>query len=261
MTELVAFTKKLLFLPVLASEHGKDVDHFIIYVHILMGVLFAGWFAYFIYSLFRFSAKRSPKADHHGVKSHASSYLEVVVALVEVALLVGFAIPLWAKVVDEFPKESEATVIRVTAQQFAWNSRYPGKDGVFGKQDIKLVGGSNPFGYDPADPAAKDDVVPPLNDINVPVNKQVIIQLTSMDVIHSLSIHPFRICQDAMPGQSIPLHFLPNKEGRYMITCAQLCGNSHYFMRGYFTVLSQEKYDAWMAEKAAAASAASGGFE
>ncbi|HEY1171166.1 MAG TPA: hypothetical protein VGH19_07365 [Verrucomicrobiae bacterium] len=262
MTELVASIKKLLFMPVLASEHGKDVDSFIIYVHLLMGVLFIGWFSYFLYTLFRFSAKRNPKADHHGVKSHISSYLEVVVALVEVALLVGFAIPLWAKVVDEFPKESESTVIRITAQQFAWNSRYPGKDGVFGKQDIKLVSGSNVMGYDPNDAAGKDDVVPPLNDINVPVNKPVIIQLTSLDVIHSLSIHPFRICQDAIPGQSIPIHFFPNKEGRFMITCAQLCGNSHYFMRGYFTVLSQANYDKWMAEKSASGGgAAAGGFE
>lgn len=261
MTDLVESIKKVLFLPVLASEHGKDVDHFIIYVHLLMVVLFAGWFSYFLYTLFRFSAGRNPKADHHGVKSHVSSYLEVVVALVEVALLVGFAIPLWAKVVDDFPKESESTVIRVTAQQFAWNSRYPGKDGVFGKQDMKLLSGSNMMGYDPNDPAGKDDVVPPLNDMNVPVNKPVIIQLTSMDVIHSLSIHPFRVCQDAIPGQSVPIHFVPNKEGRYMITCAQLCGNSHYFMRGYFSVLSQEKFDAWMAEKAATAGAAAGGFE
>jgi len=261
MTELVAKFKEILFLPVLASEHGGDVDHFIIYVHLLMGVLFAGWFGYFLYTIVRFSAKRNPKADHLGVKSHASSYLEVVVALVEIALLVGFAIPLWAKVVDDFPKESESTVIRITAQQFAWNSRFPGKDGVFGKRDIKLVDGSNPMGYDPADPAGKDDIVPPLNDINVPVNKPVIVQLTSMDVIHSFSVHPFRICQDAIPGQSVPLHFLPNKEGRYMITCAQLCGNSHYFMRGYFTVLSQEAYDKWMTEKSATAGAGAGGFE
>jgi cytochrome c oxidase subunit II len=261
MTELVAKFKEILFMPVLASEHGGDVDHFIIYVHLLMGVLFVGWFSYFLYTLFRFSAKKNPKADHLGVKSHASSYLEVVVAMVEIALLVGFAIPLWAKVVDEFPKESESTVIRITAQQFAWNSRYPGKDGVFGKQSITLVDGNNPMGYDPADPAGKDDIVPPLNDINVPVNKPVIVQLTSMDVIHSFSVHPFRICQDAIPGQKVPLHFFPNKEGRYMITCAQLCGNSHYFMRGYFTVLSQEAYDKWIAEKSATAGAGAGGFE
>lgn len=254
MTDLILQFKKWLHLPVLASEHGKDVDHFIIYVHLLMIALFAGWFAYFVYALFRFSAKRNPKADHHGVKSHISSWLEVVVAFVEVVLLVGFAIPLWAKVVDDFPKESESTVIRVTAQQFAWNSRYPGKDGVFGKQDRKLISNSNQLGYVPDDPAGKDDINPPTNDINVPVNKPVIVYLTSMDVIHSMSIHPLRVCQDAIPGHRIPVHFKPTLEGKYMITCAQLCGNSHAVMKGFFNVLSQEAYDKWFAEKSASGS-------
>ena len=107
---------KLLDLPVLASEHGKDVDNFIIYVHWLMLVLFIGWVSYFAYTLIRFRAKRNPKADYVGVKSHASSYLEVTVALVEAVLLIGFAIPLWAKVVDEYPDPSEATQIRVVAE-------------------------------------------------------------------------------------------------------------------------------------------------
>jgi len=257
MTDLIAFAKKVLFMPVLASEHGKDVDNFIIYVHLLMGVLFVGWFGYFLFTIFKFSAKRNPKADHHGVRSHISSWLEVVVAFCEIALLVGFAIPLWAKVVEDYPKESESTVIRVTAQQFAWNSRYPGKDGVFGKQDIKLVGGDNVMGYDPNDKAGKDDIVQPLNDIIVPVNKPVIVYLTSMDVIHSMSIHAMRICQDAVPGQLVPVHFKPTEEGKFLITCAQLCGNSHYFMRGYFTVLSQAEYDKVMAAKAALAGGSS----
>lgn len=253
MTDIIDAIKKFLAMPILASEHGKDVDHFIVYVHLLMAVLFVGWFSYFLFTLFKFSAKRSPKADHLGVRSHISSYLEVVVAFVEITLLVGFAIPLWAKVVDDFPKESESTVIRVTAQQFAWNSRYPGKDGVFGKQDIKLVSSDNTMGYDPKDAAAKDDIVQPLNDIVVPVNKPVLIYLTSMDVIHSMSIHPMRICQDAIPGQLVPVHFKPTEEGKFLITCAQLCGNSHYFMRGYFTVLSQAEYDKLMTAKAATA--------
>jgi len=75
--------KDLIGLPPLASEHGVDVGNLIIYVHWLMIALFIGWFAYFVYVLFRFNQKRSPKADYVGVKSHASSYVEVSVALVE----------------------------------------------------------------------------------------------------------------------------------------------------------------------------------
>src|SRR5437879_5113449 len=159
--------EKLLGLPVLASEHGKDVDNLIIYVHWLMIVLFVGWLAYFAYALFRFRRSRNPKADYIGVKSHASSYIEVAVALVEAILLIGLAVPLWAKAMDKFPKDSESTVIQVVAQQFNWNFRYPGKDGLFGKQSMQFVTTTNVFGIDPTDPNGKDDVQT-LNDVHVP---------------------------------------------------------------------------------------------
>src|ERR1041385_5504884 len=98
----------LLGLPVLASEHGKDVDNLIIYVHWLMIVLFVGWLAYFAYALFRFHRSRNPKADYVGVKNHASNWIEGAVALIEGVLPIGVAVPLWAKAVDKFPdKRSE----------------------------------------------------------------------------------------------------------------------------------------------------------
>src|SRR5207249_4541988 len=91
--------KNLLGLPELASVHGQEVDHLIILVHYLMALLFVGWTAFFLYCLVRFRKGRNPKADHHGVTGHASNYLEVAIAIVEVILLVGFAVPLWARVV------------------------------------------------------------------------------------------------------------------------------------------------------------------
>src|SRR5436309_6210429 len=130
--------EKLLGLPVLASEHGKDVDNLIIYVHWLMIVLFVGWLAYFAYALFRFHRSRNPKADYVGVKGHASNYIEGAVAIVEGVLLIGIAVPLWAKAVDKIPKESDSTVLQIVGQQFNWNARYAGKDGVFGKQDMRF---------------------------------------------------------------------------------------------------------------------------
>src|SRR5712691_2350010 len=102
---------KILGLPVLASEHGQNVDNLIIYVHWLMIVLFVGWLAYFAYALFRFHRSRNPRADYVGVKNHASNYIEAAVAIVEGVLLLGLAVPLWARQVDKVPKESEATVM------------------------------------------------------------------------------------------------------------------------------------------------------
>src|SRR5437016_14385614 len=95
--------QKLLGLPVLASEHGRDVDNLIIYVHWLMIVLFVGWLAYFAYALFRFHCSRNPKADYVGVKNHASNYIEGAVAIVEGVQLIGVAGDIWAKAVENIP--------------------------------------------------------------------------------------------------------------------------------------------------------------
>ena len=84
------------FMPVDASEHGPALDRLSANVHWLMLVLFVGWGLYFIFVLWRFNAKRNPKANYHGVQSHFNSYAEAGVAVVEVILLVGFSIPMWS---------------------------------------------------------------------------------------------------------------------------------------------------------------------
>jgi cytochrome c oxidase subunit 2 len=241
--------EKLLGLPVLASQHGKDVDNLIIYVHWLMIVLFVGWLAYFAYALFRFHRSRNPKADYIGVKSHASSYIEGAVAIVEGVLLVLVAVPLWAKAVGSLPSENQSTVIQVVAQQFNWNVRYPGKDAKFGRQDMRLVNSTNIFGVDYTDPNAKDDIQLN-NEIHVVVNKPVIAYISSKDVIHSFKIIAMRVTQDAIPGMRVPIWFTPTETGTFQINCAQLCGNSHSAMTGgSLVVQTQEDFDKWLATK------------
>lgn len=240
---------RLLQLPVLASEHGQKVDSLIIYVHWLMIALFIGWIAYFLYAIYRFRKSKNPKADYVGAKTHASTYIEVAVAAVEGVLLLGMAVPLWARSVDKFPSAKDSTVLRVTAEQFQWNSRYPGADGIFGKQDYRSISPTNLLGYVDDDPNGKDDITPPQKEIHVPVNKPVIIYLTSKDVIHSFQLDPMRVTQDAIPGMKIPLQFTPIKVGHYQIQCAQLCGSGHSGMSGNFTVDTDEDYQKWLAEK------------
>ncbi|HEY4951875.1 MAG TPA: hypothetical protein VII71_00640, partial [Verrucomicrobiae bacterium] len=123
---------KMMGLPPLASENGRDVDNLIIYVHWLMLALFVGWIIYFFYALHRFRRSRNPKADYVGVRNHASSYIEVAVAGVEAVLLIFIAVPLWAKAVDKFPSAAESTNIQIVAEQYNWNARYAGPDGIFG---------------------------------------------------------------------------------------------------------------------------------
>jgi cytochrome c oxidase subunit II len=254
---------KLLGLPPLASEHGASVDKLILYVHFLMAALFVGWFAYFVYVIFRFHRSRNPKASYVGVKSHASSYLEVAVAIIEGILLLGFSVPLWSKAVDKFPAERDSTVIRVMGRQFGWDARYPGRDGQFGKADMSFRSSTNVWGIDQTDPNGKDDFSPLAgNEVVVPVNKPVIVYVTSQDVVHSFKVNTLRVTQDAIPGLMIPLWFKPVKEGTYLINCAQLCGIGHSSMKGYLRVLSQADYDRWLGEQAKAGpSAGPGGYE
>lgn len=252
-------------LPTLASEHGAKIDQMIVLVHILMVVLFVGWGAFFLYCLIRFRKKKNPKANPVGVKTHASSYIEGVVVLCEVVLLVGFSIPFWATEVAAFPDpEEDPFEIRIIAQQFAWNVHYPGNDGVFGRTDINLVDDvENPIGLDHDDPNAKDDIAGPLI-IRIPVDRQIVIHLTSKDVIHSFGVPEFRVKHDAIPGMSIPVHFTPtmttkefqeredNEVRQFEIVCSQLCGLGHYSMSGMVWVLPQEEVDAWIASKSSA---------
>ena len=252
---------ELLQLPELHSVHGADVDRVILYVHYLMGALFIGWLAYFLYALFRFRASRNPKASYAGAQTHASSYIEVAVAAIEGVLLVGLSIPLWAKFADAFPPADESTVIRVVAEQFAWHGIHTGPDGEFGRQSFQLVSSTNQYGWDYTDPLVVDNFEGAPNEIVVPLGKPVIAHISSKDVVHSFKINPFRVTQDAIPGMSIPIWFEPTDAGDYLINCAQLCGNSHYFMKGYFRVVPQEEFDAYVAEKTAAAALSAGGFE
>ena len=253
-------------LPINASSHGGAVDEVIVLFHWLMLFLFIGWGLFFIYTLIRFRESKNPKADYVGVKSHLSSGLEVAVAAIEFVILIGFAIPIWATRVNDVPNSATgAEEIRVIGQQFAWNIHYPGADGKFGNRDLKLVDEvSNPIGLDRSDLNGVDDFVT-VNQLHIPVNKPIRIDLSSKDVIHSFSLPEFRVKQDAVPGMSIPVWFEANmttdeylqtvegtdREGQgFEIACAQLCGLGHYRMKGFLTVHDNEGYAAWLDEQA-----------
>jgi cytochrome c oxidase subunit 2 len=230
--------------PIQASTHAAEVDHMTILVHWLMLVLFIGWGCFFLFVLFRFRKSANPKASYTGAHGKFAKSTEVAVALIEIALLVFYAIPAWATRVKAFPAETEATVVRVVAEQFAWNIHYPGPDGKFGRTDIKLVSADNPLGLDRTDPNAKDDITT-INQLNLPTDRPVLVHLSSKDVIHSFGLYEMRVKQDAIPGMTIPVWFIPNRVGEYEIACSQLCGLGHFRMRGFITIQSAADYKKW----------------
>ena len=244
----LALINELIGLPPNASEHGYQIDHIIEFSHWFMGALFVGWSAFFVYVLVRFRKSRHPVADHEGVKSGISTHLEFAVVLIEAVLLIGFAIPLWAKRVNQFPQDKDAIIVHAIGQQFNWNFHLPGPDGHFGRRDIGLVTNSNPLGLDSNDEAAKDDIFV-LGELHVPKDRPVIIELSSKDVIHNFALPHMRMAQDAIPGQLIPFWFKPIKTGSFEVVCGQLCGLGHYSMKGMVVVDEPAEYQAWLKER------------
>ena len=262
------------FMPVLSSKMGHLGDELNGYVHILMLLLMVGWGIFFIYCLFRFSNKNNPKASYHGITNHYSSYVEAGIVVFEAVLLIGFAIPGYqmVKYDDLSDVTNDELEVRVVAQQFAWNIHYPGDDGKFGTTKISLVDEeTNPLGLD-RDGYGADDITT-INQLHLPVNKQVKIYLSSKDVIHGFALPEMRVKQDAVPGMQIPIYFTPtmtskeflkeiegsarigyiegiSSSGGYEIACAQLCGNSHYKMRGFMTIHTDKEYEEWLIEQA-----------
>ena len=252
------------WMPVNGAAHGQALDEMSALVHWVMLLLFVGWGAYFIYVLFRFRSGANPRASYKGSTSHFSQYVEIGIAVVEVVLLVFFAIPAWASWVDP-PAEGEALEVRVVAEQFLWSVHYSGPDGVFGRTGLEFITPTNAIGLDRSDAYAVDDVIS-TNQLHLPVDRPVTLRLSSKDVIHSFALQQMRVKQDIIPGLVIPVHFTPimvtpdesvypacaGNKTCWEIACAQLCGLGHFRMRGFYTIHEQEDFDAWMAAQVAA---------
>ena len=232
-------------LPVAASTHAAELDDMTVLVHWLMLVMFVGWGVFFVFVLFRFRRGANPKASYAGAKGKFAKSTEIAVGIVEIVLLIGYAIPAWATRVKALPAENETTVVRVVGHQFAWEIQYPGPDSKFGRTDPKLVSSDNLLGLDRKDPDAKDDIITS-NQLMLPVNRPVLVHLSSQDVIHSFGLYEMRIKQDAIPGMQMPVWFIPNRIGAYEIACSQLCGLGHFRMRGFITIQSDADFRKWM---------------
>ena len=252
-------------LPVGISSVSGRIDEIIVIVHYLMLVLFIGWGIFFIVSLVKFRSSKNKKANYKGVESHYSSVLEATVAVIEIVILFGFAFPIWAERVNDVPDTRDAETVRVIAQQYAWNIHYPGPDGRFGETRIDLVDEQdNPIGLDRSSEFAEDDFTT-INQLHIPVNRKIRVDLSSKDVIHNFKLPELRVSQDAIPGMVIPVHFTATstseeflkttvgtkREGKGLeIACAQLCGLGHYRMKGYVTIHEEDGYQAWLDEQA-----------
>jgi cytochrome c oxidase subunit 2 len=221
-------------LPPDASRDGHRIDWLINVTNIFVIILFVIMCAWMVYAVIKHNREHKAEYDHGDSKHH------VAVAM-GVSALIFFIVDgnLWFNSTvdvntvfwnfEEGEKHPDVVRIEINAHQWAWDARYPGADGKFN---------------------TADDVVS-LNDIRVPVDVPVLLQLASGDVIHSFYLPNFRVKQDAMPGMITRLWFWPKETGEYDIGCAQHCGVHHYKMKGRLTVLTKDEYREWHGARSA----------
>jgi cytochrome c oxidase subunit 2 len=237
------------WMPELASQHGAGIDRMIHFTMTATGSLIL--LGHIVLGLFVWKFSRQTTVTFR----LASSALERRWSLMAALLMAGIAeggvlylgLPVWDQVFTQ-QAPADALTIEVTTEQFAWNVRYAGPDGVFGKWSPKLITLDNVLGVDTTDPAGKDDLVD-LNSLHVAVNRPVKIRLRSKDVLHSFFLPNLRVKQDSVPGMTIELWFVPNKTGTFELACAELCGLGHYEMRGILVVMTPEDLQKWFEEK------------
>ncbi|MEZ5399956.1 MAG: cytochrome c oxidase subunit II [Bryobacteraceae bacterium] len=182
------------------------------------------------------------------VPNPGNEKLEIFWTAAALVLFVGIAAAstsIWSGVHLD-PVAANAIRIEAAGKQFAFNFRYPGKDGKFGRTDIKLINDAtgNPFGLDDKDPAARDDIATAA--LRVPAGRPVVLLLKSRDVIHNFFVRELRLKQDLVPGMEIPLAFTADKPGTYSIACSELCGLGHHQMQSSLIVLEPEAFDKWL---------------
>src|SRR5579871_3131964 len=127
------------WLPVAASAHAGEIDFILTLVHGLMLVLFVAWSVYFGWVLVRYRRGRQPHADYRGATGRLATWSEIGVVIAEGALLVVFALPVWFTRTSAPPVDPRAIVVRIVAEQYAWNVHYPGTDGRFGETAARLI--------------------------------------------------------------------------------------------------------------------------
>ncbi len=233
-----------------ASQHGYTIDVMLEMLHWFMLILFVGWGSFYAFTLWRFRASKNPKASYVGATSHLPTKLEGGVLVLEVVLLMAFAAPIWANRVDDWPTGPSVIHLKAVGEQYLWNFQYTGPDGKFGPTKIKLISPSNSLGLDRSNPDAFDDLTA-RGEMHVPVNRPVIVDVMSKDVIHDFCVPNMRVAQDAIPGSTIPLWFIPVKTGTYDVVCAQLCGNGHSSMKATLVVDEEADYEKWFKATAA----------
>jgi cytochrome c oxidase subunit 2 len=191
------------------SNFTNNVDRTTMFIFVVSVFFLVTIMATMIYFVFRYNKKRNPVSTH--IEGNVT--LEVIWIIIPLVLVLVMFFYGWSdwKMFKSPPKD--AFTISSTARMWSWSFEYPN-----GKITDTLY---------------------------VPLNKPIIVNVTSADVIHSLFIPAFRIKQDMVPGSDNYLWFIAQKEGSYEIFCAEYCGLQHSYMTSAVNVMAEERFNKW----------------
>ncbi len=263
----------LWWLPGNYTEIGQEIDFLYYVIFWMVTAVFIVTEALLIVYIIKFRAKPGVRAKY----SHGNNTYEIIWTTIPAIIFFALAFysdNIWFKYMEgdnyvshyrgqiksifmgpsakeplRNPIPADALHVEVLGEQFGWNIRYAGADGVLGRAFENKVSTENKLGLDPEDPAGKDDIIL-YNQMTIPVGRAVQIHLRSKDVIHAFYVPEFRLYQDAVPGRTISwLWFKTTGTGHFAIACSQLCGSGHYNMQSKLDVVAPEEFEKWMNAK------------
>jgi cytochrome c oxidase subunit 2 len=242
-----------------ASDHGEEIDTMMQITFLITGIVFfLTQVLLFVFCYqYQYSEKRKAFFYPH------NTTLEIVwttIPAIALCVLVGFGLFYWYRITGDAPKN--ALQVEITGKQFGWIYRYPGKDNVFGKKYYQNISetANNQLGLLWEDKAGHDDIVT-TEALYIIKDQPVKINIYSRDVIHDVGLPHFRMKMDAVPGTPTTMYFTPkftteemkkrtgNADFEYEISCDQMCGNSHYAMKGIVKVVTPEEFILWRAKQ------------
>jgi len=185
----------------------------------------------------RFNERRNPTPS----RTTHNTLLEVAWTVVPVLILVAIAIPSFRILREQLIIPKPDVVVKVTGYAWYWGYEYPADQGGGFKFDSNMI---DPKDLKPGQPK----LLSADNEMVVPVNKVVKIQVTAADVLHSWAVPSFGFKIDAIPGRLNEMWFKADREGVYYGQCSELCGNGHPYMPIVVRVVSDAQYAAWLTE-------------
>lgn len=244
-------------LPEAASTHGVKIDEMFTVTTVLTMIVF--FVTQILLFGFLFQYRHSDKRRAHFLP-HNNTIEKVwtIAPAIVLTILVVFGFFTWQKIMNSENLKGDIN-IDVTGHQFAWELRYPGKDGVLGPKDFRLVTGANNLGVNFKKKSSFDDLK--VDTMYLPVNKSIRLNILAQDVIHSVYMPHFRVQLNAVPGLPTFFKFTPtittaemrtkldDPKFEYTLYCNKICGGSHYNMQKVVRVVTEAEYQSWLSRQ------------